>query len=389
MTLTEVTDDETSIRSFTVGNTLAGELDWHGGQDLFLAEATEGTRYVFEVRPTGWWGAHWTDRFVVPGIRVVEETSLGPIELNLSTNERDRGIYPFNPPDTDNFLTYVTARDGTRQDFGAGPYSLRLIVDRQSEEKTEAATVTVGGAAVNASIGYRGDIDWFKVDLSPGMETSKTFRIDIRGLDTDGRTPADPLINLDGPAARGDLLENADGDAGGDARAYVTVGDGGHSAGTWHIRVTDPDGGEGAYELTVVEVPATLVWTSRMFPTASGGVSTGFCAPVLYGRCAVDRGIPGYGHLDDTGFAYGGEDYEVLSVLYYRADETLWLHLNELFPEADLAQLTLTVDGVDYALSDATVGTVRTLYKFFGVIDEPWTVGNLADFVLLEISRTP
>ena len=210
----------------------------------------------------------------------------------------------------------MSGRGTTRQDFGAGPYSLRLIVDRQSEEKTEAATVTVGGAAVNASIGYRGDIDWFKVDLSPGMETSKTFRVDVRGLDTDGRTPADPFIDLDGPAERGDSLENADGGEGGDARAYVTVGDGGHSAGTWHIRVTDPDGGEGAYELTVVEVPDTLVWTSRMFPTDSGGVGSGFCAPVLYGRCAVDSSVERYGHLDDTGFASGGEDYEVLSIRY-------------------------------------------------------------------------
>ena len=166
-------------------------------------------------------GAHWTDRFVVPGIRVVEEGFFGDIDLNLSTNGRDRGIYPFNPSGEGAFLTFVTARGGTRQDFGAGPYSLRLIVDRQSEEKTEAATVTVGGAAVNASIGYRGDIDWFKVDLSPGMETSKTFRVDVRGLDTDGLTPADPFINLDGPAERGDSLENADGGEGGDARAYV------------------------------------------------------------------------------------------------------------------------------------------------------------------------
>ena len=389
MTLTEITDDDTRIRSLTVGNTAAGELDWPGDQDLFSAAVTGGTRYVFEVRPTGWWGAHWTDRFVAPGVRVVEATLLGPVDLNLGTNGRDRGIYPFNPSAEGAFQTFVTARGGTRQDFGAGPYSLRLIVDRQSEEKTEAATVTVGGAAVNASIGYRGDIDWFKVDLSPGMETSKTFRVDVRGLDTDGLTPADPFIDLDGPAERGDSLENADGGEGGDARAYVTVGDGGYSEGTWHIRVTDPNGGEGAYELTVVEVPDNLVWTSRMFPTNSESIGSGFCAPVLYGRCAVDRGVPGYGHLDDTGFTYGGEDYEVLSVRYSRADVTLWLHLNELFPEADLAQLTLTVNGVDYALSDATVGTVRTLYTFFGVSDEPWTVGNLADFVLLEISRTP
>ena len=169
----------------------------------------------------------------------------------------------------------------------------------------------------------------------------------------------------------------------------TSVGDGGHSAGTWHIRVAAPDGGEGAYELTVVEVPDTLVWTSRMFPTDSGGVGSGFCAPVLYGRYAVDSSVPRYGHLDDTGFTSGGEDYEILSIRYSRSGTTLRLHLNELLAEADLAQLTLTVNGVDYAFSDATVTSSEKLYSWAGVIDQPWTLGNLADFVLLEISSTP
>ena len=389
MTLTEITDDDTSVRSLTVGNTAAGELDWPADQDAFEVTVTGGTRYAIVVRPTGWWRAHWRDRYDIPGVHVVRIIDDVETVVSSTNSGHDRGIYTYTPAATGSYRIVVSGRGTTRQDFGAGPYSLRLIVDRESEEKTEAATVSVGGAAVNASIGYRGDIDWFKVDLSPGIETSKTFRVDVRGLDTDGRTPADPFIDLDGPAERGDSLENADGGEGGDARAYVTVGDGEHSAGTWHIRVTDPDGGEDDYELTVVEVPDTLVWTSRMFPTHSGGVGSGFCAPVLYGRCAVDSSVPRYGHLDDTGFTYGGGDYEVLSIRYSRSAASLWLHLNELFPEADLAQLTLTVNGVDYALSDATVTSTLKLYAWGPVNDELWTVGNLADFVLLEISRTP
>ena len=43
----------------------------------------------------------------------------------------------------------------------------------------------------------------------------------------------------------------------------------------------------------------------------------------------------------------------------------------------------------DYALSDATVASSKKLYSWTGVTDQPWTLGNLADFVLLEISRTP
>ena len=103
----------------------------------------------------------------------------------------------------------------------------------------------------------------------------------------------------------------------------------------------------------------------------------------------MDSSVPRYGPLDDTGFTYGGGDYEVLSIRYSRSAASLWLHLNELFPEADLAQLTLTVNGVDYALSDATVTSTLKLYAWGPVNDELWTVGNLADFVLLEISRTP
>ena len=389
MTLTEITDDDASVRSMTVGEVATGEVNWPGDQDIFEVNLAADTRYVVEVRPTGWWGRHWRDRLDAPGISRIERTVPGQSVSFPETNGLDRGIYPFTPTSSGAYRITVTGFGLTKQHFATGPYSLRVIPDPQSAVQSEATIVTADGTAENADLGYRKDIDWFKVELDPGMDDSKTFRIEARGLDSGSGTLEDPRIYVDLSTAEAHLYDG-DGGMGRDTRVYVTVGTGGHSEGTWYISVNAQDGGTGTYELTVSEVPDSFVWSTRMLPTQSDGSPTGFCAPVTNARCAVDASIRTYGHLDDDDFMYDGDSYEILSVRYSAGNDALRLNLNEALPQSDLAQMVFTVKGADYAFSNASVSGTQGLYSWGGVTEPPLTLGTTDDhFVLVEISSTP
>ena len=390
MTLTEITDDDDGTRTIAVGDTAVGELDWPGDQDVFQVNVTAGRRYVMEVRPTGWWGAHWRDRFDAPGIHLVQQVGSGQSISAPTTNGLYRNIYPFTPTGTGAYRITVVGHGATRQLFAVGPYSLRVIVDPQGDEQTEAATVIADGTTVNADIDYRGDIDWFTVELDEGLETSKTFRVDVKGVDSGSGTLADPRIYVD-RSPRGADLFDAGGGVGRDARTYVTVGEGEQPSGTWYIKVTAQDDGVGTYELTVAEVSDSFVWASRMFPTDSFQGPNGFCAPIINGKCVVKNTVQMFGRFDDADFTDGMVDYEIYSLRYEAAK--LHLTLNEEIPEADIANLVLTVNGVDYSFSASTAaGSVDDGYNYAwsGVTEPPWTLGNFVEhYVLVEIIRSP
>ena len=76
-------------------------------------------------------------------------------------------------------------------------YSMTLtdITDLEDESElgyyTTTGTVPVGGS-VTGEIDVAHDADWFRVELEEG----KTYRISLRGAESNGGTLADPYLRL-------------------------------------------------------------------------------------------------------------------------------------------------------------------------------------------------
>ena len=375
MTLTEVTDDSTTPRLLTLGTPVPGTIDYPGDRDQFSINLTANERVLVHTS-----GAALTPR-VQHGVDLTE-----PV---LSRASRLSGrLQNFTPPSTGQYLITVRGHEDSRQHHGAGPYTITVALD------PEGQTLVADGSVTNTSIGFTGDVDRFKVELDHGVDDSKTFRIEVKGLDSGDGTLPNPRILVrrsDGGVPR---IYNDGGGVGRNSRAYVTVDSADRLPGDYFIEVNGKDRPGGTYALTVAEVPTGHVWGSVMYPEIHSGPN-GFCVPIINGWCAVKQSGQRYGHLRDREFTIGTETYEVLSIRYEAdpSDPKLHLTLDQALPSADLGDLVFTVEGVDYPFSSATEGGPADTgqnYYWSGVSTPPWTVTNTVDnYILVEINSTP
>ena len=319
MTLTEVTDDSTTPRLLTLGTPVPGTIDYPGDRDQFSINLTANERLLFNASGYG----------TVATAQLME--SMEP-EQDIESNQITSSLYHFTPPSTGQYLITVRGHEDSRQHHGAGPYTITVALD------PEGQTLVADGSVTNTSIGFTGDVDRFKVELDHGVDDSKTFRIEVKGLDSGDGTLPNPRILVrrsDGGVPR---IYNDDGGVGRNARAYVTVDSVDRLPGDYFIEVNGKDRPGGAYALTVAEVPTGHVWGSVMDPEETQSGPTGFCAPIINGWCAVKQSGQRYGHLRDREFTIGTETYEVLSIRYEPdpSDPKLHLTLDKTLPSGDL-----------------------------------------------------
>ncbi|MDE0459451.1 MAG: hypothetical protein OXI15_19335, partial [Chromatiales bacterium] len=154
-----------------------------------------------------------------------------------------------------------------------------LLADDYAESKETTGTVTVGGTATGEIQSTRhvpepgwftSDHDWFAVELEAG----KTYRIELRGADTEDGTLPDPLLFGIYDADGGYIDRTRDDDAG-VGRNSRTIFEPG-SSGTYYVAAAG--GWNGTYTLSVEEVSLSDDYAASVSTTgtvAVGGSTTG------------------------------------------------------------------------------------------------------------------
>ena len=189
--LAEVTDDHTADTMTTGTVSLSGDIgsahgtiDWWGDEDWYAVTLEQGVPYRIELEGS------WTNR------GTLGDAYLGGIhdtDGNLISGTRDD-----NSGSYDNALVFFTPdAAGTYYiSAGAGEKHLgtyRLTVEDLSDEPS-ADTGTVGKVAVGGSardgIGWRGDRDWYAVELT----ADKTYMVEIKGSSSNQGTLSDPQL---------------------------------------------------------------------------------------------------------------------------------------------------------------------------------------------------
>ena len=182
-------DYASSIRTtgeVEVGGSTTGRIDFNGDHDWLRVSLVAGKVYRIDVRGAdvddeslrdpylgGIYDAHGK---LIPG-------TTDPDPSSVSNNQ----IYFLAPQDG---TYYVAAKQFQWIGTGA-PYTVSVteITDDYAADTGTTGAVEVGGSTTG-SIDFRGDHDWFAVQLVAG----KVYRVDVRGTDADDESLRDPHL---------------------------------------------------------------------------------------------------------------------------------------------------------------------------------------------------
>ncbi|MGB1208106.1 MAG: hypothetical protein ACPG7W_02780, partial [Paracoccaceae bacterium] len=150
------------------------------------------------------------------------------------------------------------------------------------------------GATSTSTIDISGDEDWYKVSLSSNVR----YQIDVRGLDSNSGTLADPVIlklrNADGDvivAASSDIkVSNNNGGEGQDARLFYTA----TSSDLHYVAVSGFDGSTGTYDVSIVTAGSGA-------GSGGGGPTTDDIGTTLATARAIVLGAPTQTSIDSVG----------------------------------------------------------------------------------------
>ena len=176
-----------------VGGTATGKIDVRGEHDWFAVSLEAGKAYRVEVR-----GADTGDGTLRDPVLVGLYDATGTFVAGTRDDNRGEGrnSLTFFTPETAG--TYYVAVEGFSypwSDPGAiGTYTVAVaeLEDDFSASIATTGTVAVGGTAtgeITPTTGPR-DLDWFAVSLEAG----KSYRVEVRGWDTDDGTLTTPQL---------------------------------------------------------------------------------------------------------------------------------------------------------------------------------------------------
>ena len=141
VSLTEVSDDDSGVRSINVEDSANGTLDFRLDEDAFEVTLTAGATYGITVAPTGWWTGRY-DRHNYPFVSKVEDVG--------ASTERTfgprRGTISFTPTTTGHHRFTVKGLDDSWYHFADGPYV--LTVSRNLPATGPIVLRVVGGLRV-------------------------------------------------------------------------------------------------------------------------------------------------------------------------------------------------------------------------------------------------
>ena len=248
LSVVEVTDDfgvgilTTGV--VEVGSSAAGEINYVGDRDWFAVELEAGKSYVIELEGQDTGAGTLPDPFIW-----FVHNAAGQ-RLSLSTDDnRGQGLNSRVHFTASAAGVYYVGVGTSIIDEQGGTYELSLT---EAQDDFLAGPATQGTVAVGGSVGgaidFKGDSDWFAVDLEAG----KSYQIDLMGSEHGFGTLDSPEIgkmhNADGVPIPGML--GIDFSNGHDARSFFTAS----KAGTHYVKVGNFNVyGEGTYVLSVTE----------------------------------------------------------------------------------------------------------------------------------------
>ena len=209
-----------------VGGSATGEIELARDRDWFAVELEEGKIYLFDLEGSRTGAGTLSDPYL-RGIHDAEgDLIAGTTNDDFGAGYNSRVTFTA----TEDATYYVSAGAyGSRE--GTYTLSVTKVTDDFAAGTSTAGAVAVGGSATG-EIEFRGDRDWFAVELEAG----KTYRFDLEGSPTDAGTLHDPYLRGIHDA-EGDLIAGTTDDDGGtginsrvgftateDATYYVSAG---------------------------------------------------------------------------------------------------------------------------------------------------------------------
>ena len=197
LSVTDVTDsitDDLAVATGTsdaveVGGSATGEIETSGDRDRFAVTLEAGKIYRIDLEGSATGAGTLDDPYLLGVYQYWTNGIVSGTRFNDGGVGLNSRVY-FTAPA--HGIYYVTA--GAWED-GVGSYTLSVTdVTDSFTDDFAAGTGTSGevevGGSVTGEIGYGGDRDWFAMTL----ETGRTYRIDLEGLDTGAGTLADPFL---------------------------------------------------------------------------------------------------------------------------------------------------------------------------------------------------
>ena len=261
----DFTADRDTIGTVTLGGSVTGEIESAGDRDWFAFTVEAGKTYQFDLKGSGTQNGRFgslADPYLY-GIYDADGNAVGgTVDDNGGWGGNAR--VQFTPTESG---TYYVAAGGVGNLVGTYTLRARVFEDDLPAWINTAGTVEVGGT-VTGTIDFNGDKDWFAVSLEAG----KSYRIDLKGTQSNSGTLSDPHLRgiFD---ASGNLIANtADDDNGPGTDSHVDFNPA--ATGTYYIaagnyRTT------GTYRLSVTEADDFTADTSTAGTVAVGGSVTG------------------------------------------------------------------------------------------------------------------
>ncbi len=197
-------NDASTRARLTPGRSVNGDLEYEGDFDWYRLSVRQGQRYTITMN-----GADGgvTD----PLLRVLDRDG-NELAYNDDSETSLNSSLQYIP--RDNGEVFVEAR--AYADAYAGRYTLNVAAERMPTDAISANRNTRGriaiGAAVDGSLDFASDTDWYRVRLTQGQ----SYRFALTGGGDDG--VSDPLINL---YDRNGQVLGTDDDGGGGLNSYL------------------------------------------------------------------------------------------------------------------------------------------------------------------------
>ena len=167
-----------------VGGSVRGEIESPGDLDWFAVTLTAGATYQIDLKGSGTGDGTLWDTYLA----WVYDESGSPI-AGTEADDGGEGVnsrVEFTPTARG---TYYVAAGASGSETGTYTLSVMDLTDDYSATRRTTGAVDVDGS-VTGEIDYRGDRDWFAVNLTAGT----TYRIDLKGLRTGDGTLYDPYL---------------------------------------------------------------------------------------------------------------------------------------------------------------------------------------------------
>ena len=257
-----IVDDHSATRQTTgavdVDGSVTGEIETGGDRDWFAVELDAGTTYQIDLKGSRTGDGTLEDPYL-RGVHAANGVRIG----GTTNDDGGRGFnsrLTFTPTSTGTH--YVAAGGNNSDETGTYTLSVMDLTDDYSATRGTTGEVDVD-SSVRGEIDYRGDRDWFKVDLTAGT----TYEIYLEGSPTGDGTLRDPYLRGVYDRNGNRIAGTTDDDGGVDLNSEVEFT--AQYSGDHYVAAGGHLGSKGTYTLTVLE-GAVSVSVPDDFTAATG-----------------------------------------------------------------------------------------------------------------------